>query len=271
MSLVAGWLIYDGLRRSPLGRSTLWLATATFALIVFASWFFEHVFSGRGALIHVGAFIGTIMAVNVFGVIIPNQRKIVAALVKGEPPDPRLGAIGKQRSLHNNYLTLPVLVMMVSNHYPMLTGHPQSWLIVALIIVIGAMVRHFFNRREAGDDFEKLAWTLPVAGAALAVAVFLTSPLAQPAAPDVAVPTDQEAIAIVTEHCVACHAARPTHAGISEPPKGVVLETVEDLRRHAVQVIAQAVATHAMPLGNETGMTEEERQALGAYLRAVEP
>ena len=126
VSLAAGWLIYDRLCKSAIGNSTGLLALAVFVLIVGAAYMFTHVFSGRGALIHVGAFIGTIMAVNVFGIIIPNQRKIVASLIAGEAPDPRLGAIGKQRSVHNNYLTLPVLLMMVSNHYPMLTSHPAG-------------------------------------------------------------------------------------------------------------------------------------------------
>ena len=127
IGLVAGWFAYDGLCRSPLGNYTLPLAIAVFVLIVAAAYGYGEFFSGRGALIHVGAFIGTIMAFNVFGVIIPNQRKIAAALLAGQEPDPRLGAIGKQRSVHNNYLTLPVLVLMVSSHHSMLTGHPQGW------------------------------------------------------------------------------------------------------------------------------------------------
>ena len=180
LSLAAGWFIYDRICKSPIGRNTPLLAIVVFALIVAAAWFYSHVFSGRGALIHVGAFIGTIMAVNVFGIIIPNQKKIVASLIAGEEPDPALGAIGKQRSVHNNYLTLPVLVMMVSNHYPMLAGHPDTWLVVALIVVIGASVRHFLNRHDAGDPFEKIGWALPVAAVALAVAVWLTAPRTKP-------------------------------------------------------------------------------------------
>ena len=143
LSLAGGWLIYDRLCKSPIGKNTPLLASLVFVLILAAAYLYTHVFSGRGALIHVGAFVGTIMAVNVFGVIIPNQKKITASLIAGEPPDPALGAIGKQRSVHNNYLTLPVLLMMVSNHYPMLYSHPQTWLVVALIIVVGGAVAAF--------------------------------------------------------------------------------------------------------------------------------
>ncbi len=265
LSLVGGWFIYDHLCKSPLGRNELLLAIAVFLLVVLAAAFFSHVFSGRGALIHVGAFIGTIMAVNVFGIIIPNQRKITASLLAGEAPDPALGAIGKQRSVHNNYLTLPVLVMMVSNHYPMLTGHPQEWLIVALILVIGGSVRHFLNRHDAGDPFRKIAWTLPIAAAGLAVAIFLTAPVSVPL-PAGMVVSDGEVITIVGKHCVMCHAQKPSHEGFAEAPKGVVLTSLDDLRRHKAQIIAQAVNSTTMPLGNETGMTPAERVELGAWL-----
>jgi uncharacterized membrane protein len=264
-SLAVGWFAYDWLCRSAIGRNTLALAVAVFALIVVAAWGYTHVFSGRGALIHVGAFIGTIMAVNVFGLIIPNQKKIVASLMAQEPPDPRLGAMGKQRSVHNNYLTLPVLVLMVGNHYPMLTAHPQSWLIVALIIVLGATVRHFLNRHDAGEPLARIAWTLPVAAVALGAAIWLTAPRADASLAGMTV-SDGEVLNIVGKHCVMCHSAHPSHEGFDAPPKDVILGSVEDVRRHADQILAQAVRGDAMPLGNETGMTPDERRALGAYL-----
>jgi uncharacterized membrane protein len=264
-SLVAGWLVYDRLCKSRIGQNTLALAIAVFVLIVAASWLYTHVFSGRGALIHVGAFVGTIMAVNVFGIIIPNQRKIVASLIDGEAPDPRLGAIGKQRSVHNNYLTLPVLLMMVSNHYPMLTSHPQSWLIVALIIVVGASVRHFLNRHDAGDPLEKIAWALPVAAVALGLAIYLTAPRVDPAMAGMTV-SEGEVLNIVGTHCVMCHSARPSHEGFDAPPKGVILTTVADIRRYSTQIMTQVVNGDTMPLGNETHITREERLKLGAFL-----
>ena len=175
-SLFAGWVIYDLLCKSPLGNRPEYMGLAVLALITAAAWGFTHVFSGRGALIHVGAFIGTIMAATVFAVIIPNQRKITACLLKGEAPDPSLGKVGKLRSTHNSYLTLPVLIQMVSNHYPMLTNHPQSWLLIALIVVGGAAARHFLLRIEVGDAFKKIAWTLPIIAVTLIAALILTAP-----------------------------------------------------------------------------------------------
>jgi uncharacterized membrane protein len=264
-SLLAGWFIYDWLCKSRIGGNTLALAIAVFILIVAASWFFSQVFSGRGALIHVGAFVGTIMAVNVFGIIIPNQRKIVASLIAGEKPDPRLGAIGKQRSVHNNYLTLPVLLMMVSNHYPMLSSHPQSWLIVALIIVMGASVRHFLNRHDAGDPFVRIGWALPVAAVALGAAIFMTAPRENTAIAGMSV-SEGEVLNIVGKHCVMCHSVHPSHEGFDAPPKDVVLGSIDDIRKHAAQIMVQAVNGDTMPLGNETGMTRQERDELGAFL-----
>jgi uncharacterized membrane protein len=265
-SLIAGWFIYDGLCRALVGKNDSWLALAVFVLILVSAYGFTHVFSGRGALIHVGAVVGTMMAANVFAVIIPNQRKITASLLRGEPPDPRLGLIGKQRSLHNTYLTLPVLLMMISNHYPMLTGHPQAWVLVGLIVIGGAALRHFLVRHEVGDPMEEIAWTLPIIFGALAVALWLTEPAARIGEGVTA--TDDEVLAITHKHCTMCHTAKPTKPGFKEPPKGVILETVDELRRYAVQIEAQTVRNRSMPPGNETGMTSDERIKLGAWIAA---
>ncbi|MBN9670606.1 urate hydroxylase PuuD [Roseibium aggregatum] len=262
-SLVGGWLIYDRLCKSPIGRNTPLLALCVFVLIMAAAYMFTHVFSGRGALIHVGAFIGTIMAVNVFGVIIPNQKKIAASLMAGEAPDPALGAMGKQRSVHNNYLTLPVLLMMVSNHYPMLTGHPHSWLLVALVLIAGAMMRHFLNRHDAGDDLGKFWWSLPAAAIAIVIAMVMTAPRDFSGSEKVA---DNTVLQIAQKHCAVCHAANPQYEGFDEPPKEIELDSLENLHRYADQIMQQAVQSDAMPLGNETGMTEEERATLGAWI-----
>jgi uncharacterized membrane protein len=261
--LAAGWIVYDLLCRSPLGQRTGLLALSVFALILLAAYAFSHVFSGRGALIHVGAFVGTMMAANVFMVIIPNQRRITASLIQGEVPDPRLGAIGKQRSLHNTYLTLPVLLMMISNHYPMITNHPQSWLIVGLIVIGGAALRHFLVRHEVGDPINDIAWTIPIIAGALVLALWLTAPAPRAS---VAAISDGEMLSIVQKHCVMCHAERPTKEGFTEAPKGVKLEALEDIRRYAAQIDMQAVKNDAMPLGDETQMTDEERQKLGAWI-----
>lgn len=262
-TLAAGWLIYDLICRSPVGRHTVLLSAIVFVLIVAASWGLSHVFSGRGAFIHIGSLIGTIMAVNVFFVIIPNQKKLVAQLTAGQQPDPRYGAIGKQRSVHNNYLTLPVLLMMVSNHYPMLYSHPYSWLVVALILMTGGLVRHLINRHDAGDDFNAYSWAAPVAAIALASAITVTAPQSATSSVQVA---DAEVLQIVQHHCSVCHARRPKHPGFAEAPKDMHFETLRDLRQYARLVQAQAVQSTAMPLGNETRMTREERDKLGAWL-----
>ena len=263
-SLAVGWFVYDGICRSPIGKRTTLLAAVGFIWIRAAAYFYSQVFSGRTALIHVGAFIGTLMAANVFAVIIPNQRKITEALLAGQSPDPKFGAIGKQRSVHNTYLTLPVLVTMVSGHYPMLSAHPQTWLIVAFIIVGGACLRHALVSHEVGEPFSGYAWTLPVVLVALFAAIWLTSPQERDTSGlDV---SDVEVMAIVQKHCVACHAANPKNEGFDAPPKDVVLENIDQLRRHSKQVVQFSVQTRAMPLGNETGMTDEERSQLGAWI-----
>ncbi|MCX5493977.1 urate hydroxylase PuuD [Kaistia dalseonensis] len=267
LTLVGGWLIYDQLCKSPIGKNTPLLAVCLFVLIVGAAYLLTHVFSGRGALIHVGAFIGTIMAVNVFGIIVPNQKKIVASLLKHEAPDPRLGAIGKQRSVHNNYLTLPVLLMMVSNHYPFLTGHPQSWILVAFILLLGGSIRHFLNRHEAHDPLLKYVWTVPLAAAALGVLLVMTAPKPLDIDPSLTV-SDAQVLTLTAKHCTMCHAARPTHDGFDAPPKGVLLTSTDQLILHKDQIMAQAVNGTAMPLGNETHMTEEDRKTLGAWLQS---
>ena len=266
VSLLAGWVIYEALCRSPIGNNTILLTILVFALILIASVLYTKVFSARGAFLHVGAFVGTIMAFNVFAVIIPNQRKMVAQLIAGDVPDTRYGQIGKQRSTHNNYLTLPVLVMMVSPHYPFLSAHPQSWLVVALIIVAGALTRHYINRVDAGDDWNAFGWAAPLAAFALICAIWLTAPRT-PAATGAAV-SDAQVLAITARHCTMCHAAKPTHESFKEAPKNVALESTADLRKYAPLILTQTVQNKAMPLGNQTAMTEEERQKIGQWIAA---
>ena len=268
-SLAAGWLAYDAVCRSRAGANAGVLAVVVFALVVFAAWGYTRVFSARAALIHAGALIGTLMAFNVFAVIIPNQKKAVAALLAGEAPDPRLGAVARQRSVHNTYLTLPVLLLMVSGHYPMLTGHPHAWLLVALIIVGGGCARHFLVHHEVGTPFASIVWTLPVMAVALAVAVWLTAPASRDSGAAQAPPaSDVEVLGIVDTHCASCHARQPAHPAFRDAPKNVVLETVDDLRRYASLIDLHTVRTRTMPLGDETGMTDAERARLGAWLAA---
>ena len=266
VSLVAGWFIYDGLCRSKIGDNTVLLALLVFALILVASVLYTKVFSGRGAFIHVGALIGTIMAVNVFGVIVPSQKKMIAQMIAGQTPDARYGAVGKQRSVHNNYLTLPVLLMMVSQHYPFLFTHPQSWLVVALILLSGGLIRHVLNRVDAGDDWNKYGWALPMAAMALMTAIYVTAPQPRAAATAGGAVTDAQALAITAKHCTMCHSRNPSHPAFKEPPKNVALETAAEMHRFGQQIYMQTVQNRAMPLGNQTGMTEDERDALGRWV-----
>ena len=202
------------------GRNPTALAIAVFVLIVVAAFALSAMsFPAAARFIHVGAFIGTMMAANVFSVIIPNQRRITAALLRGETPDPRLGAIGKQRSLHNTYLTLPVLLMMISNHYPMLTGHPQAWMLVALILVAGAAIRHFLVRHEVGDpaveDRLDLAGHRPWR---CCWPLILTAPRSDAEAPALQV-SDERVIEITQTHCAMCHSVHPADEAFVHAPK----------------------------------------------------
>ncbi len=263
-SLAVGWFVYDGLCRSPIGKRITLLVIIGFVWVLAAAYFYTHIFAGRAALIHVGAFIGTIMAANVFAIIIPNQKKVTAALLAGDNPDPKYGEIGKQRSVHNTYLTLPVVVLMVSGHYPMLFGHPHAWLIVAFVIVGGACLRHVLVSYEVGEPFSKYRAALPVILIALIAAIYMTTP--QQSNIFDSVVSDVEVMTIVRKHCTSCHAANPKNEAFDAPPKNIVLENIDQLGRHGTQVARFAVQTRAMPLGNETGMTEDERLKLGAWL-----
>ncbi len=272
-SLVAGWGVYDLLCKSPLRHDQRQMFFVLFVLIVAAAWGFAQVFSARAAFLHVGAVIATIMSANVFLVIIPNQKIVVADLIAGRTPDPEYGRIAKLRSTHNNYLTLPVLFMMISNHYPMTFGHPWNWVIVAFVLAIGAIVRDFFNARNSGKTGTALKWQWPTASA-LVVAMIAFSNW-QPGEDRIAELEDTvftpDALAISQVHCTSCHAAVPRHPDFEEAPGGVMMETAEQLRTHASKILAQAVLSEAMPLGNPTGMTEEERLKLGAWIRSGMP
>ncbi len=260
-SLVAGWFVYDALCRVI--RSELALALIVYVLLVAAAWGYAQVFGARAAYVHVGALIGTIMVWNVFFHIIPGQKKMVAALRSGQPVDPRPGIVGKQRSVHNTYFTLPVLFIMISNHYPMTYGHRHGWAVLAVIMLAGALIRQFFVLRHRG----RLVWALPAAGAALLVGLaVMLAPMPKSAA-DTTVPFAQIA-PIIAARCAVCHAAKPTFAGFEQAPGGVLLDTPERIRAAAAQIEQQSVATQAMPIGNLTHMTADERALLGRWLAA---
>ncbi len=269
VSLALGWFIYDGLCRSRLGKNTPLLMALVFMLILGAAYFYTHVFSARAALIHVGAFIGTLMAFNVFRIIIPNQKKITAALMAGEKPDGRYGIMGKQRSVHNTYLTLPVLVMMVAGHYPFIADHSHAWLLVGLVIIGGACLRHALIRHEVGDPLKGYAWTLPIVFAALVTAMIMTKPQAEQKN-HVKLASDVEVLTIVGKHCISCHALEPVHEAFDVAPKSVIFETKADVRRYKDLIIQFTVESDLMPIGNETAMTQSERKLLGDWLKAQE-
>ena len=266
--IALGWGLYDGMCRSPLGKHTGLLALAGFAFLVALAWGYTQIFSARGAFVQMGVTIGTIMVANVLMVIIPGQKKVVAALVAGETPDPKYGARGKQRSLHNNYLTLPVVFVMIGGHYPAIFATKYAWAILALVLVIGAVVRHFFNTKHKGDPAPW--WTWGVAAALTVMAIFLShagapradydeTAYADPAALHVA------AVELVTENCAICHAHEPAWDGMAFAPKGVVLETEGDVVRYVDDIFWQVAKSHAMPPGNVIWIEDEQRAMLAEW------
>ena len=269
--LAAGWLIYDLLCRSPLGRNTIALALVGFLFLVALAYGFTLLFSGRGAFMQMGALIGTMMVANVFLIIIPNQRKVVAALLAGDEPDPALGASAKQRSLHNNYLTLPVIFIMIANHYPLTYAGPWNWLMLTIVLIIGAVIRHFFNQRHKGEASPW--WTWAVAAAGLAAMVWLSAqPAVEITEAEANIGMDMaEVESIIASRCAMCHAEHPLWQGMASPPKGVVLETQAQIRLRAKDIGLQAVHTRAMPPGNITEISDQERRRLAVWIAAGAP
>jgi uncharacterized membrane protein len=263
--LFVGWLVYDALSRLLEGRDRL-LAVAIAAVITITAYGVSHLLSPRAAYIQVGAMIGTWMVFNVFFVIIPGQRELVAAKAAGREPDPTPGLRGKQRSIHNNYLTLPVLFAMVSNHFPFTYGHPQGWLILLALMGIGAWVRHFFNLRHQGREL----WWIPASAAvgvlALAVAI---APRGISSASNAV--TFAQAQAVIARRCQPCHSAQPTQPGFPVAPNGVMFDSSDQIVGRAQQIYEQAVVTKNMPFGNLTNITQDERDLLAAWVQQGAP
>jgi len=260
--LVAGWIAYDQLcKRLGFAHERV-LAVALIGLLTAVAWGLSHVFSGRAMYIQIGAMLGTMMAANVLFVIIPSQRKLVEAKARGEPPDPVYGMRGKQRSVHNNYLTLPVLLTMISNHYPMTFVHPHAWLVLACLLLLAAYVRHFFNLRHRG----RTAWSIPLLAATGALALAVVIAPARPVVEGTVALRDVQPI--IAARCATCHAEHPRWEGIASPPKGVVLETAAQIVAQAAAIREQAVVSRAMPLGNVTQMTDVERGRIAAWIDA---
>ncbi|WP_330565300.1 urate hydroxylase PuuD [Pseudomonas yamanorum] len=305
-SLLAGWFIYSFLCDSALGKRPALLGLILFVLLIAAAYGFSKVFSGRGAYLHVGAVIGTIMVGNVFRIIMPAQRALVAAIAENRTPDPALPAKGLLRSRHNNYFTLPVLFIMISNHFPSTYGSQYNWLILAGIAVAAVLVRHYFNTRH---NSQKYAWTLPVGALAMICLAYVTGPKpvatapevakapaaieyqplpetalggglkpAAPAAPAAPAPAPAEAApaqasidfdkvhGVIQERCAVCHSAKPTSPLFSTAPAGVMFDTPQQIQQMAPRIQAQAVASQIMPLGNITQMTQQERDLIGTWI-----
>ena len=270
-TLVAAWLIYEGLCRSPLGKHEVALALVGYVFLVALTYGFTHVFSGRGAFNQIGAIVGTIMVANVFIIIIPYQKKTVAAMIAGKQPDPRWGELGKQRSVHNNYLTLPVVFLMLSNHWPLFFATRFNWLIVAIVIAIGPVIRHFFNSRHAGKGNPWWTWAAAAVGVAAIVWLSAAGPRMAAVSALPPAPKFSEVSEIVLSRCSMCHASEPVWAGIPAAPKGVLLDSDEQIRVHAPLIDIVAVRSDFMPPGNITEMTNQERLVLASWIAAGAP
>lgn len=269
-TLVVCWIVYDLLCRSPLASHPAAFAAVGLLLVTALAWGLGHVCSARAAYLHVGAALGTIMAANVFRVIIPAQRDMVAALSAGAQPDAARGRQGALRSLHNNYLTLPVLFVMVSNHYPATYGNAWGWAILAVLFVIGVLVRHWFNLRNAG---RRNAWLLPAAVAGLTALAAVTAPRRTGGLTPGG--TDSVSFAdiriVIARRCAPCHSSTPTYPGVTAAPAGVMLDTPDQIQARAERIAERAVVQQTMPLGNVTGITAEERALLGRWVSSGAP
>lgn len=277
-SLALGWVLYDTICKSRFGDDNTRLMLGLYVILVAMSWAYTQVFSGRAALLHLGAFTATIMSANVFLIIIPNQKIVVADLKAGRKPDPKYGKIAKQRSTHNNYLTLPVLFLMLSNHYPLVFATQWNWLIAALVFLMGVTIRHWFNTKHARKGNPHWTWAVTVI-LFLVIAWLSTAPMRLQPAEAALTGTAlrlanadgfEEVTQIVQGRCSMCHAAQPAWEGMYWPPKGVVLETPAQIAREALRIYLQAGISHAMPPGNLSYIEPAEREAIVRWYRGAE-
>ena len=263
--IVGGWLVYDLLCRTRLGSNERVFSAVLLVLVSLLAWSLCTLFGGRGAYIHFGVVLGTIMVANVFFVIIPGQKRMVAAASKGEPPDPADGQRAKQRSVHNTYFTLPVLFVMTSNHFAMTYAHKYNWAILIAISLAGALIRVYFVARHKGQ-----ASIAPIVFAALliiAVAVVI-APRSNAASVSEAV-TLSQVRNIIAERCTNCHAATPTHPAFPAAPAGVMFDTDQQIIAEAPRIHQQTVVTRVMPIGNLTNITDNERQLIDHWYKAI--
>ena len=275
-SIVLGWVLYDSLCKSPIGNSTTGLMLVLFAILVAMSWGYTQLFTGRAAMLHMGAFTATIMAANVAMIIIPNQKIVVGDLKAGRVPDAKYGKVAKQRSLHNNYLTLPVIFFMLSSHYPLAFATQWNWIIASLIFLVGVVIRHYFNTRHARKGNPH--WTWPVAVILFIIIAWLSSGPKLPgsageevasraAEPFLAASHFAAASLTVQTRCAMCHTAEPAWPGVYQAPRNVVLDNDIAIANHAKDIAIQAGYAHAMPPGNASEMTPDERALIVEWFR----
>ncbi len=279
-SLAFGWVAYDLICKSKFGDENTRLMLLLYVILVVMAWGYTQVFSGRAALLHLGAFTATIMSANVFFIIMPNQRIVVKDLQEGRTPDAKYGKIAKQRSTHNNYLTLPVIFMMLSNHYPLAFASEYNWLIAALVFLMGVTIRHFFNTMHKRGGM--LWWTWGLTALLFLAVIWLSTvgiytqdsgdddlsqlgPVAQRFA---SAEGFEDVHDLVLGNCSMCHAVEPAWDGMASPPKGIVLETTQQVANHAREIWLQAGVTHAMPPANLTYMEDESREMIRKWYEA---
>ena len=278
-SLTIGWIAYDFMCKSRLGNHSTALMLLLFVILVIMAWGYSQIFTGRAALLHLGAFTATIMTGNVFFQIMPNQRIVVADLKAGRTPDAKYGKIAKLRSTHNNYLTLPVVFLMLSNHYPLSFGTEYAWLIASLIFLTGVTIRHYFNTMHATGTGPH--WTWAVTLILMIVIAWLSSVRPDDSYDDAMArdltPVEQHfasaegfevAYDTVIGNCSMCHAREPAWDGIRWAPKGIYLETPSDVARHADLIYLQAGITNAMPPPNAIQMDQTARETIIAWVKA---
>ncbi len=281
-SLILGWIFYNTLCKVFVEKSHTLLMVFLFAILVCMAWGYTQVFSGRAALLHLGAFTATVMSANVFFIIIPNQKIVVADMLAGRTPDPRYGVIAKQRSLHNNYLVLPVIFLMLSNHYPLAFASDYNWLIASLVFLMGVTIRHYFNCKHA--RLGKPTWTWAATALLFIAIIFLSlqgkdweaiaeeESLADlPASQQIfgQDPHFATVASIVQSRCSMCHAAEPAWDGLATAPKGIMLETEAQIAAQARTIYLQSAATDAMPPSNLSFMEAQERLVIQQWYRAV--
>ncbi|RYG52506.1 MAG: hypothetical protein EOO01_06430, partial [Chitinophagaceae bacterium] len=264
-SFVLAWIVYDLLCKSPLVRFPVLFGFAGLILASAFAYGYSQVFSAKAAFMHFGAMLGTIMAANVFMVIIPSQKAMVRAARKGTSPDVRLGKNAGRRSLHNNYFTLPVLFVMISNHFPVTFGHPKPWLILMIITVGTAGVKHYLNVKEKG---QLSVWVLPASIILLLSAAFLTAPPKTAEACTAAV-SIEEVNTIIQNRCISCHSTKTTDDFYTAAPNGIVYDTPADIIKMKDRILQRAVLTKTMPLNNKTNMTDAERDKIRCWIEQM--